>query len=127
MKKKSTKETGLTVNLNVFDRLNIQTLSPKEVDFITADIYSDIKKKVSITQEEIKSLGLNIKEDNITMSDLSKIKPKKINFTDLEIDVLKMSANKLNKSKGFDEHMHSTCKLLGMKREDFEFNKEEVK
>lgn len=123
---KEKKEAGLTVVLNVYDRLNIQNLAPKQVDFITADIYSDVKNKVAITQEEVKSLGFKLKYGNsIDLEELNnKVKPKKITFTELEIDVLKLSARELNKAKGFNHSIHNTCKILGMKREDFEVKTE---
>lgn len=83
--------------LNLMDRLVLPALfKGKESNFIGIRIVKDIKKKIEITQAEIKKYDLKIGDGVITYNKAGVDAVFRVDFTELERKEIKAALNKMN-------------------------------
>lgn len=86
------------MKFKIADRINIAGFFPREMDLISGRIMKDIKKKVEISQEEIKESGLE------SISGGYRWKPEytkevDVTFTNLELKFLQERISEMSKTK----------------------------
>lgn len=84
------------INLNVKERLLMATILPKESDIKTMTICKDISAKTDLTQTEFEEIGFNNEGGGYSWS---KNIDKTIDFTEAEIQVVKVALKKLDEEK----------------------------
>ncbi len=92
------------MQLTIKDRIVFSSFFPKNYNLVEGVLIKDILKKVDITQEEIKEIGLQPITDPITKTsqvvwDADKAKEKEIIFTEMEVNFLKDRVKELDKEK----------------------------
>ena len=86
------------MKLTVKERIVFASLFPKNYNLVEGTLIKDIKKKVEMTQEELKDYEVKSLGNQITWN-ADKTKEKDIVFTDMEIDFLKERIKELDKEK----------------------------
>ncbi len=97
------------MKLSIKDRLTVLDVLPQQGNRLEMSLCEDIYKKITITQEETKKIGLRAK-DNTVGWDEKKAKEVEIKFSDLEIDFIKEAFVKWDKEGKFRREMLSTDK-----------------
>ena len=92
--------------MKILERILLWTILPVEANFEDLICIEDIRKKINVTQEEIKKhkIRTNEKTWNIQWDD-KKDKWKKVDFTESETRIIKESLKKLNDEKKLNSNM----------------------
>jgi len=101
--------TGAKIKLTVKDRLTFQTLYPKQSNLINQTLVRDIDKKVSLTQEEQKLIGLKTVREGVIRWDEEADAAKNVKFTDTEISFLKSQVDRLDKAEQINQDILDLC------------------
>ncbi len=86
------------MELNVFDRLILLNILPKEGDYTTLKIVRKMREDLSFTEDEHKSLDFKQDEGNIRWQSEAD-KPKIITFGEKATDIIGITLKKLNSDK----------------------------
>jgi len=97
------------MKLMIFERIIIQKLYPNTGNLITQTIVKDISEKVRITQDEMKEIEFKIEENSKYIWNKDKDKGKDINFTEMEINLLKNEVEKLDKEEMITQDILGLC------------------
>jgi len=98
------------MKLSIKERIVITQLYPNQGNLISQTLVRDIDKKIRITQEEMKEIDFNVREDgNSYVWNNEKAKEKEIEFTKSEIDLLKKEVEKLDKENKITQSMLDLC------------------
>jgi hypothetical protein len=77
------------MKLGIYDRLLLPQILPERASIEIGIVCADIRKKIILTQEEIKKITLRTDPVNGGLSwDLKKEKPLQVQFTDMELEVI---------------------------------------
>ena len=110
-------EDTTKLSLGIKDRLVLPTFFPERSNFVDQILKEDIGKKVHISQEDIKTVGLHYtdpdKDGKQFMTwDKDKDVDKEVEFTKAEIQFLKKQIDRLDKDEALDDEMMSMAKQL---------------
>jgi len=83
------------MKLDIKERLHLPEILPREGNFTTLVIKSDLLDKIKITQEEIKKYNIT-SEGNVVKWDIEKAEDIDIDFTELELKLIAESLEKLD-------------------------------
>lgn len=83
------------IELTIAERLTLHDILPKAGNYNTLIICSDIKKKIEISQNEMKLINLSFTNDAINW-DPKKAKSLNVQFTEMESNEIKICLKKLN-------------------------------
>jgi len=101
------------MELNVFDRLILLNILPREGDFTTLKIVRTMREDLSFTEDEHKVLEFKQDEGNIQWKQGAD-KPKNINFGEKATDLIVATLKKLNADKKLtDQHFNLYDKFVG--------------
>jgi len=103
----------MTKTLDVMGRILALTVLPKESDLVLWKVIQGLKKKLSLSEEEIKEVNLNVTPD-MTTWDRAKEQPKEIEFTDFECKMITDGLELLNKNKKITEQYLPLCIAFGL-------------
>ena len=97
----------MKVELNLLNRIVLPSILKNEGKFEEMIVVKDIKKKISITQEEVKNFEIfTTKEGNMGWNEEGSKKIFEYEFTELEEKAIKEGLNKLNnESKLTEDHI----------------------
>ncbi len=95
------------MKLTTKDRVIFNSLYPKENNIISQTLIRDIDNKVRLTQDEFKKIDFKIEGGKATWNDKSK--DKDVEFTELELNLLKSQVDKLDKEKKITQAMLDVC------------------
>jgi hypothetical protein len=105
-KAKKNEESKLA--LTIKERLLVPQLYPREAGLTDQTIVRDIARKVNLSQEEQKKVGLKTMPNGFTW-DNKKEKVIEVEFTDAEINLLKDRINKLDQEKKITQQLVELC------------------
>lgn len=97
------------------ERLNYESLFPKETNLITMTLMKDIRKKMEIPQEEMTSIDMMVSPDGKQFMwdqkklDELKIDEKTFDLTKAEVDFLKERITELDNQKKIDVNLFEFC------------------
>lgn len=93
------------MKLNLLDRIVLPGILPKEGSFTDLIIVKDIKKKVSITQEDIKKYKITVQGDALQWSTAGAEAEFEYEFEELETKIIKEALQKKHDEKKATEDM----------------------
>jgi len=99
------------MNLTIKDRLVLAVLYPKESDLVTQVLVRDIRNKVQLTQEEIKTTDFQVVGGGYKWNQDIK-SDKDYEFTDAEIALLKEGVKNLDKEKKITAENLDICEKI---------------
>ena len=85
--------------LNLFDRISIPMLLPEQESYTVAIICRDLRKKVALTQSEIKKFNIRATGANQIIWDDPKNTLLSIELTELELDLIHKGFERLDNEK----------------------------
>ncbi len=105
------------LGLGIKDRLVLPTFYPERSNFVDQILKEDIDKKIRITQEDVKSVGLHYSEPDkngkqFMTWDKDKDIDKEIEFTAAEIQFLKKQIDRLDKEEALNDEMMNMAKAI---------------
>lgn len=101
------------MELNVFDRLILLNILPKEGDFTTLKIVRKMREDLSFTEDEHKALQFTQEDGNIKWDKAGDV-PRQINFGEKATDLIVSTLKKLNTDKKLSEqHFNLYEKFVG--------------
>jgi len=95
------------VKLNMYDRMVVETLLPKEANFVTLKILNDLRMELSPTAEELKAINIRQNPEGTgIIGDWDKVPEKEIVFYELTEKAVVDALKKLDsESKLLAEHL----------------------
>jgi hypothetical protein len=96
------------MKLAVKERILIAGIYPRESNIINQTIVKDISDKVKILQDEMKEINLKLDGGQFTW-DNKKAVDKDVEFTDLELQLLKGQVDKLDKENKITMDILDLC------------------
>jgi len=101
----------MKIELNIQERLLISTLYPQKSSLKNQIVVRDIKEKVKISQDELTKY--DIKENNGVITwNQGKVENKVIDFTQMEIDLLKNQISEADKKNEITQNLVELCLKL---------------
>lgn len=83
------------MELTLLERIVLQSILPKEGDFITFRLIKELRTELSFTEAEIKEFGIRQEGDRL-MWDTDKTRPKNIEIGDTVKSIIVNALNKIN-------------------------------
>ena len=95
------------VKLNMYDRMVVETILPKEANFVTLKILNDLRMELSPTAEELKAINIRQNPEGTgIIGDWDKVQEKEIVFYELAEKAVVDALKKLDsESKLLAEHL----------------------
>ena len=88
------------VSLNLYERLVVMSLLPKQESFLTLVIIRDLQKELAATEEEIKLAGVvNLPTGGVSATDWLAVPEKEIVFGDIAKGLIVDALKKLDEEK----------------------------
>lgn len=92
----------LEKKLNVFERLNLMPILPKEGSFLTLRLIRDLNAKLGLSAEEMTEFDIVQRDKQITWNEKGSVE-KPIDFKEKELDLISEHLEKLDKEKKLEQ------------------------
>ena len=103
------------MKLTIKERLNFGALYPEKGNIVEQKLVRDIAEKIDISQKEMKEIGLRSLENGVLQWNDKKAKTRKVEFTEMEMDLLKKQVKELDEKKEITANILSICLLINAK------------
>ena len=103
------------MKLSVATRIQIPQLLQQKGDLVTLQLREDIMDKTELSQDEMVEIGFEAKQEGQMVSykwDESKEKDIEVEFSTLEMRLLKEAVTEKDKKKDIPLHLVNLCKLI---------------
>lgn len=96
------------MKLSIKERLNFGAILPQKGNIVEQKLARDIGEKIEISQKEMKEIGLKAVGDTVQWNE-KKAKDKNVEFTEMELDLLKKQVKELDEKKEITANILSLC------------------
>lgn len=101
------------MKLKLIDRLTLPTIFPQKSSFEKLIIIDDIKKKIALTQKEIKDFEIETTTENtIKWNEKASTKEFDIEFTESEVNMIADQLKKLSKEEALTARTFQLYKVF---------------
>lgn len=98
------------MKLSIKERILVSELFPKESNILTQTIIKEVAKKVEITKDEQEAIGMKSTPAGYQWSaDKAKDSDKDVEFSKIELSILKEQVNALDAQKKVTQELLSLC------------------
>lgn len=98
----------MNINLTLKERINFGALYPQKGNIVEQKLIRDIAEKIEISQGEMKEIELRATGTQVQWNE-KKAKDKKVEFTEMEMDLLKRQVRELDEKKEVTANILSLC------------------
>jgi len=92
------KQDANTKDLTIYDKLTIPSFLPDKGGIEEVTICADVREKIRLTQSDIKKYNIKTIGNNVSWNEIGE-KPQKVDFTELEEELIVNAFKKANEKK----------------------------
>lgn len=97
--------------LSVKERLNFSVVYPEKGNIVEQRLVKDIADKIELSQKEMEEIELKAMGDRVQWNE-EKAKDKEVEFTKMELDLLKRQVRELDGKKEITPNILSLCEKI---------------